>query len=679
MNTTTSPSPKQRNGLHPPGSTATDTLTPPYDIEAEMRLLGCMLIEKPAIEKAREILDKEAFYRPDHQTLFEIITQLADRGEKADLITVQAELKKRNLHEGIDTLYLVNLYDVVSSATLVEHYARKVRDKAGLHKAWTLSLKSAQRITAGEVSFADIADDMERSVAQLRDAYTDPTEWQPPISFEVHLLPEFPLHALPAVLRDYVQDVASVVQVPVDMPAMLALDVVATAGARMCAVYIGTSHKETCNLFIVIVLPPGSRKSEAVEQMAFPIRAMEVEMAQAAAPALMQAKEDRAVKEKRQGILRDGAAKAKDAIERDALIHELGQIAEEMQDVPAAPRLLIDDATPEQMITLMQEQGGPIAMISDEGGIFGQLAGRYSQSVNLDPILKAHTGTPIRVDRKGRPAENVPHPTLTLGLTVQPDVLTSLSDTPAFRGRGLLGRCLWVLPESLVGTRMYAEDRFISEAARRKYETAIRSLLDLPVPKADEDRYPLRLQGPALGLWRAFHDEIERRQAEGKDLFGIRDWASKLAGAVARIAGNLHLVEHSSEPMPWAASISPETVAAACEIGYYLIPHALAAFGQIQADPRMTLAKRLLRWIEKNDLRKFSGRECHQAHRQSVSQDDLLPGLDLLVERGYLRVRKTAISAGRGRPKSPVYEVNPYVYDQIPTQKPILKNTQNGF
>src|SRR5690242_6662934 len=83
------------------------------------------------------------------------------------------------------------------------------------------------------------------------------------------------------------------------------------------------------------------------------------------------------------------------------------------------------------------------------------MAGRYSRSggPNLGVFLKAHTGDGIRVDRTGRPPEFIKRPTLTLGLAIQPDVLTGLATRPAFRGRGLIGRILFVVPESGIGRR----------------------------------------------------------------------------------------------------------------------------------------------------------------------------------------------------------------------------------
>ena len=74
-------------------------------------------------------------------------------------------------------------------------------------------------------------------------------------------------------------------------------------------------------------------------------------------------------------------------------------------EIKAPPRLIVDDASPEKIASLLCEQGGRLALFSAEGGIFDILAGRYTSNgmANFDVFLKGHAGDPIRVDRIGRP------------------------------------------------------------------------------------------------------------------------------------------------------------------------------------------------------------------------------------------------------------------------------------
>src|SRR5262249_48807937 len=126
--------------------------------------------------------------------------------------------------------------------------------------------------------------------------------------------------------------------------------------------------------------------------------------------------------------------------------------------------------------SLLCEQGGRLAIISAEGGIFDVIAGRYSANIpHLDVWLKGHAGDPLRVDRKGRDPEYIPRPALTLGLMIQPDVLATIGRNTAFRGRGLLARFLYALPGSKVGHRRAGATPVPDEIASN-YATLIASL-----------------------------------------------------------------------------------------------------------------------------------------------------------------------------------------------------------
>lgn len=488
--------------------------------------------------------------------------------------------------------------------------------------------------------------------------------WDVPVPFGTNNLPCFPLEALPPVLANYVSEVAETTQVPIDMAGMMGLAVVAAAGARRARVQIGDTHAEGLNLYIAAVMEPGSRKSSTLEAFAFPLREAEQYLTSERLPEHLAAKEKLEHDTRRLAYLRDQAVKGKDTDEQSVAKDEALHLAANMTEVPSLPRLLADDITVEKLGALLSEQDDNcIGILSAEGGIFGILGGRYNQgAVNLDLILKGHSGEAHRVDRVNQPPRHIPCPTITMGLAVQPDVLTSLADNSAFRGRGLLGRFLYTLPENLVGTRAY-QNRAIDRNAKKSYQAAILKILNMPSVATKDDpgqRHILQLRGEALNYWKLFHDQVEARQADGGDLAGIRDWASKLAGAVARIAGNLHLLEYCELQKPWASPISEETIAAAWAIGEYLIPHGQAAFNQIGADAAHALARRILRWIDRDKPDIFTVRDCFRVHQTSSTMEEMTAALTILSDHGHIRLEEQTRS-GPGRAPSPKYAVNPHL------------------
>ena len=70
---------------------------PPQAGDVEKTVLGAMLIEREAIPKTVEILQLGAFYSERHNTIYECILSLFERGNPVDLITLSDELKRQDL------------------------------------------------------------------------------------------------------------------------------------------------------------------------------------------------------------------------------------------------------------------------------------------------------------------------------------------------------------------------------------------------------------------------------------------------------------------------------------------------------------------------------------------------------------------------------------------------------
>ena len=69
---------------------------PPQALDAEMALLGAMLIEKEAIIKAQELVKEEDFYKEVHKLIFAAIIELSEK-EVAEPITLTNRLKNNKM------------------------------------------------------------------------------------------------------------------------------------------------------------------------------------------------------------------------------------------------------------------------------------------------------------------------------------------------------------------------------------------------------------------------------------------------------------------------------------------------------------------------------------------------------------------------------------------------------
>jgi len=104
---------------------------PPQNLEAEMAVLGSMLLEEEALIAAAELVDEHAFYKDAHRKLFAAMLALYKHNISVDLVTLTEELKRRNLLEDTGgASYLATLTSVVPTAANVEHYCRIVKSKA---------------------------------------------------------------------------------------------------------------------------------------------------------------------------------------------------------------------------------------------------------------------------------------------------------------------------------------------------------------------------------------------------------------------------------------------------------------------------------------------------------------------------------------------------------------------
>ncbi|MDJ1138504.1 YfjI family protein [Streptomyces iconiensis] len=494
--------------------------------------------------------------------------------------------------------------------------------------------------------------------------------WDEPVPLSLRPpLPDFPVHALPDWLAAMVGAVAEETQTPADLAGCLALAALATAAGGRATVCVRGRWREPVNLYTAVALDPGNRKSAVFAAMTEPLLTAEKALVELSGPARAEAettaKLARAAAEK-------AAARAAGAEpdKREELTVEAVALAQQAEGftIPARPQLVADDATPETVGTLLHEQGGRISCLSAEGELFDIIAGRYSGKPNMGMFLKGHAGDMVRVNRQGREAQHIEAPAVTIGLAVQPEVLGALSRIDGADGRGLLARFLYALPVSLVGQRNLTPQLIPDDVS----ETYSRRLAGLTLDMADwRDPALLALTPEADAVLLAYQRVTESRLGKGGSLAPVIKWASKRDGAVARIAGLLHLATH--EDNPWRAPIPGQTMAAATELGDYFTAHALAVFDAMGSDPARDAAHTVLLHLREQRLSGFNRRELFRSLPRGdfAAMGDLDPALRLLEEHGWIRQQPLPPRGTRGgRPPSPRYDTHPRL-TPAPGQKPL--------
>jgi replicative DNA helicase len=530
------------------------------------------------------------------------------------------------------------------------------------------AVEESERVSSNPSRTADsthhqehLSDEDSQGTAARASVPPNPDDWPEPVGFNGVDLPAFPVDALPKILRAWVNAESEATQTPPDLAAMLALAACSAAVSKRVVIEVKPGYTEPSNLFIAVVLPPGERKSAVFNDAVAPLREWEQEEGLRRRPELVAAAQRYRIIEKRLESSISAASKAQGGDYQRA-VNESEQIALELEEVkvPPVPRVFADDATPEALTTLLEEYSGRMAVMSPEGGVFEMMAGRYSDSPNLDVYLKGHAGDDIRVDRKGRKSEWVKSPALTLGLAIQPSVLERLAEKPLMRGTGLLARFLYSLPRSRVGGRQ-VDSVPMSDDIKLLYRHALKALLAIPADRV----LRVRMSASAFAVYREFAQWVEPQLAEFSTLSAIRDWGSKLPGAFCRVLSFLSLISRFESQLVSNITDCEAQEADALRaraIAEYLIPHAQAAFKAMGADEKATDSKTVLKFIQGKRWQSFSRRELQlglRHHDRLSKAENLDAALQDLGRRGFIRLANGSAPKGPGRPAGPSFVVHP--------------------
>ena len=478
--------------------------------------------------------------------------------------------------------------------------------------------------------------------------------------------PAMPAGLLPGWPGMMAEKISEATETPLELPALLCLSAIATAAQGRFSVSPEPGYSEPVNIWVAPTLKSGERKTAVHTLAARPLIDWEQEKCQEVTSQRKTIELEIKNVEARTASLRNRFAKEDDAIQQRRLQEEIALLDTSMPQLPIMPRLFTQDVTPEHLGTMMVDQNGRMAILSDEGGIFDVLAGRYSGGIpNLDLFLQAHSGAPVRVDRGSRPPVVLDYPLLTIGLSPQPDVLRSLSDKPGFRGRGLLARFLYALPESKVGRRDLVP-RPIPGHVVERYARGIRALLEIP-PRHDEQKdrflpHVLAFDEAAYRVWKDHQRRVEVELREGGRFAGMTDWAGKLPGAVARLAALSHCAQYVLEtPGPADRRIGVEVMQCAVRFGEILAEHALLVFDLMSDNGATEAARKVWRHIRSTEMTSFTFSQIwHPLRGTFKTTEEIEPAVDILLDHYLILPVEDRPSGQMGR-RGRRFLVNPRI------------------
>lgn len=149
-----------------------ETRRTPWSEEAELSVLGAMLIDGDAVAVAMEMIDDAAFHREGNRRIFRAMVRLYGRGDVIDAVTLADELKTAGeLDSSGGMAYLARLVDAVPTAANVSYHCRILHDKSVLRRlisSATEIVQEAYEAPSGEVG--ETLDRAEQKIFEISQA-----------------------------------------------------------------------------------------------------------------------------------------------------------------------------------------------------------------------------------------------------------------------------------------------------------------------------------------------------------------------------------------------------------------------------------------------------------------------------------------------------------------------------
>ena len=120
---------------------------PPHAMDAELAVLGGIMLDPEALERLEGSLIPEHFYVERHRLIFSAMQELTSKGQPVDALTIKDYLEQRSLLDtcGGET-YLGELISAIPTSANVRHYGHIVRDRAVLRELLSVCSKVSQKV-----------------------------------------------------------------------------------------------------------------------------------------------------------------------------------------------------------------------------------------------------------------------------------------------------------------------------------------------------------------------------------------------------------------------------------------------------------------------------------------------------------------------------------------------------
>lgn len=469
-------------------------------------------------------------------------------------------------------------------------------------------------------------------------------------------LPDFPLDAMPGILKDMTTEISESVQIAPEAAALILLAITGAAAGRENVFSIKSGLETRPNIYGLIFVERGGRKSSSYTPALKPvykwISNRLPDYNHDLSRYCLKLKERESCESKIVKYETKPEDKAAAASAHKRLQDEIEEMKKSLRD----PAFIADDTTPEGFFELFERCQGQGAIFSDDGRSFGKiLKGLYSGGESREEfhLRGFDCKNPMIKHRAGKTAIMIEKPFESALIMLQVDFLVKLAESEDLFQSGFMSRCLFCFPDSLAGTRFYSE-REISKLISVQYEDLINDLLDQNYSRKIDDDQIYEIDPAAKEAWIEFNDQTEKATGPGGDFNEMADIAIRFPEFARKLALIMTIAEKRG-------TITPKDMERAISLTRYYATHAERSFAVMKKISLPDEARRVLRTITRNQYREFSIRDIERAAHLTATETE--GAISILSSRHYVRAI-TRQDEGRrtGRNPSATYETNPEVF-----------------
>jgi putative DNA primase/helicase len=448
---------------------------------------------------------------------------------------------------------------------------------------------------------------------------------------------------LPAVLQEYVRDVAERTQCPPDFVGVALVVAVSAVVGRKFTIH-PKQHDDWAvvpNQWGVIIGRPSAMKTPALKQALRPLDALETRERKQHSMALEEYRTNSELLDIERKAAKSKATKLVGSGDKLGAREELTKVSSDVLP-PVQRRYTVNDSTVEKLGELLNENPNGLLLVRDELG--GWLATIQSEdgSVARAFYLECFDGNgSFTYDRIGRGTLFIESCCLSLIGGIQPSRIASLVNA-AISGEvddGLIQRLqLAVYPDDIREWRLV--DRWPNQAAAEQVKQVIDYLDQLP----SEPRTTLRFSPEAQEIFNAWYTRHMQQSRSEEFHPALQSHYLKMPQTIAGLALLFELVEGGQ------SAVRAEATSLAINWAFYLMSHALRLYGAAINAP--LLGARLILERKQKLPEPFTAREVRQKDWMGLgSQDAVNKALAILAEHDLIIGYEVAGEKG-GRPST---------------------------